>query len=163
MKQRYRLIHWLRRCSVATFLILVGLLGGCKVGSQFKLVDKSAIELAENRSLLLVITYIETGTDSAKNRVFWRHVRHVFTTMEQHDGLVGYAVRRELFGNKGWTISVWQDEESKKKFVDSKPHREAIKNGLPALTKTIFISLPINAKQLPMKWHEIDKIVSDSK
>ena len=144
--------------------ILVGLLSSCKIGSQFKMVDGAAntvVELADDEPLILTITYIETGSDRAKNEVFWKHVRNVYGSMEQHDGLVGYAIRKELFGKKGWTMSVWKDEDSKTIFVQSKPHREAMKYGLPALTTTKFASVPIEPSQLPPSWREVEDILSE--
>jgi heme-degrading monooxygenase HmoA len=47
--------------------------------------------------------------------------------MGDQPGLLGHAVRFEIFGNKAWTMTAWKDEASLTAFVRSPAHRAAVR------------------------------------
>ena len=143
----------------------VWLLSSCTIGSPFKGPGfKSGTVTAEtnNDQVIVGLTYIQTGPDDQKNDLFWNHVMQVYDSMESHKGLIGYAIRRELFGDQGWTMSVWENEQSLNDFVRSEIHQAAIKNGMPALEQTRFARLTVHKDQIPLKWEEATEILRAS-
>jgi len=56
-------------------------------------------------------------------------------------GLVGYALDAQPGGRTFWTISVWEDEQSRSRFAAADPHR--------ALT------FRIAGGDLPLVWEEV--------
>lgn len=115
-----------------TVASIVGLLSGCTISSPFKgpgYKSGSVIVETENEMVVVGLTYIQTGTDAGKNKIFWSHVSNVHDNLGEHEGLIGHAIRRETIGNQGWTMSVWQDQQSLNRFVESDLHQTAIQQG----------------------------------
>lgn len=139
--------------ALLTFASLASLTSGCTISSPLKgpgLSGDSVIVETENDQVVVGLTYIRTGEDAQKNKVFWRHVSEVYQSMEAQPGLVGYSIRREVFGDQGWTMSIWQDEQSLQGFVQSTVHQNAIKAGMPALTQTKFARLTVHKSRIPI-------------
>jgi len=67
------------------------------------------------------------GAPAGDAREFFKDTKAVLATMADQPGLLGHAVRFEIFGNKAWTMTAWKDEASLTAFVRSPAHREAVR------------------------------------
>ena len=140
--------------------MLLGVLSGCAIGTPFKgpgYQSGKVTTVTEDDQVLVGLTYVKVGDDRDKNAIFWDHVDRVHKSMEQHDGLIGHVVRRQIFGKKGWTMSVWKDEASLNRFVRSDVHQEAIQSGMPALVETRFARLVVHKDEIPISWSKAEK------
>jgi heme-degrading monooxygenase HmoA len=134
-----------------TFALLPLLLLGCKVSTPFAGAFQDG-SLPDDTDVLVAITYIEIGDDALQNKAFWREVANVEASLEGMPGFLGYSLRRELFGNKAWTMTVWRDEASLTAFVASPVHRAAIVGGSPSLRKARFARLETKKADVPIDW-----------
>lgn len=70
------------------------------------------------------------------------------------EGLVGYSMRKELLGDEVWTMSVWQDEASLKRFLYRGAHRDVMRDGAIAIETGDFRRFTIPASDVPPTWSQ---------
>lgn len=136
---------------------------GCEVGYPFRGPGyergKGVVGPGAGRELVVAITQgdIESG---AKGR-FGEHLQTVLATMGEHDGLVGYSVRKQLLGSRVWTMSVWIDENALDEFVQSPAHRQAMKDGGIRPGSFVYAQIRCPSDQIPLKWSSAKQILAD--
>lgn len=131
------------------FALLTITVGGCAIGTPFP--RWQATTTAEHdQQVVLVITRIVVNP--GKRREFDRQTSLVINSMPSHPGLLGYSARRELFGDQGWTISVWTDDEARRNFVRSAVHRQAIQQSESAIVTVELKRLTLSQSALPNNW-----------
>ncbi len=54
-------------------------------------------------------------------------------------------------------MTVWRDADALESFIDSPVHTEAIRRGLPAVTRAKFLRFEWPADQVPPAWGEVLK------
>lgn len=109
-------------------------------------------------SLLVAITAgrIESGA----SQTFSEDLTGVEERLEKSPGLVGYALRRELFGRKVWTLSIWESPAALRRFAMSAEHTEAIRRDSIPEAKTLTLQLP--RSELPLSWDKVDELLARS-
>jgi heme-degrading monooxygenase HmoA len=117
--------------------MLAGALMGFSMGTSYRAVDTSRPK--PDAEVIVVITEVRLGADSSARAEFWRQVWAVESALPKQPGLVGYALRREVFGTTAWTMTLWRDEDSIRAFIRSAIHSKAMQNGLPATINTRFV------------------------
>ena len=150
------------RVFVIGLTIVCMLVSGCSISTPFKRPKLQTEIVTSDENVITALTYIETGNNNTHNKTFWKNVKRVYESLEATEGLIGYSIKREVFGNRGWTMTVWKDEKSLEKFVSSSVHQTAIKHGMPALTKTAFARVSVRASQVPISWNEAESIIQNS-
>ena len=148
---------WLTAAVSFFFLAAAALFAsGCTVGKPFRgpgFEPGRGVTLEEaGDTVLVAITHTVLNRDRMARRAFGRHLWKVVDAMPEQPGLVGYSVRRELFGDEAWTLSVWVDEASLEGFVRSEAHRNAIAVGGRALESVRFARIELEAEELPLEW-----------
>jgi quinol monooxygenase YgiN len=138
-----------RALSVAT---VAGLLMGFSMAMPYRVVDPG---LANGEAeVVVVITEVRLGGDRSARSLFWSHVRHIEEALPAQPGLVGYALRREIFGTTAWTMTVWASDGAIADFMRSAVHRKAVQDGLPAVMVSTFVRFRRPAKAGPPGWTE---------
>lgn len=137
---------------------------GCAISTPFRGpgVDDGnlqANQLDPNRTVFVALT--GATLDRSKREPFDRATDGVMDQMEQVPGLVGFSFRFELLGSKVWTMSVWEDEASMRRFVRSAIHRDARRAGKPASLEFRFHSFETAANQVPISWSRALKLLQD--
>lgn len=100
-------------------LLLLGMLvlfsmglSGCKIGKPFRGpgYDPDKGVMIENRDMVIIsLTHAVTGKDDHLNEIFIDYVWKVEASLKEFPGFVGYSIRKELFGNVLWTMTVCED------------------------------------------------------
>lgn len=108
---------------------------------------------------MLVLTRVVL--DTSQRQEFDRQNGLVMASMGSHPGLLGYAARKQIFGNQGWTMSVWANDEARAAFVRSAVHREAIAKSLPALRGVELKRMTVARKDLPVNWDQVLRMLAD--
>ncbi len=133
------------------------LLNACTIGLPVPQLAEGAAGASE--PVVLVLTRVVVDTEQRAE--FDTQTRRVMASMAQHSGLLGYAVRRQLFGNQGWTLSVWANDESRAAFVRSAVHREAVDKSMPAMLTVELKRLTLARKDLPADWDSVFRMLAN--
>ncbi len=149
---------WHRRVAVWVFTAALLTLKGCAISTPW---PRPAPADAERRDDLVVLVLTRVVVDPEQRGEFDRQNSRVMASMASHPGLIGHAARRELFGDQGWTLSVWANDEARATFVRSAVHREAIAKSLPALRGVEFKRLTVARKDLPADWDQVLRLLAD--
>ncbi|WP_144186637.1 antibiotic biosynthesis monooxygenase family protein [Elioraea rosea] len=131
--------------------LLAALVGGCAIATPFR---STAGGGDGGAPAVVALTEATLGPDSAARSAFWEGVWAVERTLKDQPGLIGYSVRRELLGNRTWTMTMWETEADLDRFVLSPAHRAAMASGRAALTGTRFARLERRRGDGPPSWAE---------
>jgi heme-degrading monooxygenase HmoA len=153
---------WLRSCRGALLLVGAGLAAACRVATPFRGpgFDDDVGALAEvPQSVVVAITAgrIEAGGASA----FAARLDEVLAALPANDGLVGFSVRRELFGDRIWTLSAWRDDDSLDRFLASPEHVRAVREGGVPRSSVVFVRVPLPKALLPLSWPQAERLLGD--
>lgn len=118
-------------------------------------------KLPPDTPVVVAMTHVTVGRDKKKNDIFWDYTFRVADALPEHDGYLGHKIRKKLFGNDGWTITVWKDEKSLDYFVHGKAHVDAIQNGLGAVAKGRFARVILQRSQIPLSWSDAEAIMRE--
>jgi quinol monooxygenase YgiN len=135
------------------------LLSGCTTyTSSFR--RPSPPTLPPDAEVVVALTQVDhrPGMRSA----FFADTRRVLSHMEEHDGLIGYAFRFELFGRRAWTVSVWRDETALLRFIRSPAHRAAVRNSDATTEDMRFVRQAMRCDTAPPAWDEVTTLLSEA-
>lgn len=133
-------------------------LKGCAISTPWPRMAPADVERSND---LVVLVLTRVVVDPEQRSAFDRQNSRVMASMRSHPGLLGYSARRELFGDQGWTLSVWASDEARAAFVRSAVHREAIAKSLPALRGVEFKRLTVARKDLPANWDQVLDLLAE--
>jgi heme-degrading monooxygenase HmoA len=136
-------------------LLLLPLVSGCVIGMPVPTIADTGADQGE--PVVLVLTHVVV--DRTQRSEFNRLNRRVLASMEEHPGLLGHGARRELFGENGWTMSVWANDDARAAFVQSRVHREAIAGSMPALVRVRLRRAVVERSALPKDWDEVIRLL----
>jgi heme-degrading monooxygenase HmoA len=146
--------------KIPLFLCGLLMLGACTLGTPFRSAE-TLDALPEDAKVMVGMTYVMTGNDSQKNDVFWDHTMRVVDSLPSNNGYLGHKIRKQVLGNEGWTMTVWEDEQSLQKFVEGQKHQDAIKNGLDALVTARFVRFEAVKSDIPISWDNAERIMNE--
>jgi hypothetical protein len=131
-------------------LVLAGgvMLAGCTIATPYRSVPGQAAAPGETH----VVALTHAVLDPAIRRDFDRQTEAIFNVLGQQPGIVGYAVRRQFFGNEVWTMTTWRDEAARARFVTSQMHRDGIAAGGKAVRQGRFVRIEVPAAETPIPW-----------
>lgn len=85
----------------------------------------------------------------------------VVKSIEKNSGYLGHEVRASVWQGDGWTMTVWENEESLERFAGSKIHREAMKKGWAALERADFARIVVARHELPISWPRAEELMKE--
>jgi heme-degrading monooxygenase HmoA len=128
---------------------VISLLTGCAISTPFPRLQNASSE-AGKQPVVLVLTRIVV--DPQNRAEFDRQTSRVIDSMPSQPGLMGFSARRELWGNQGWTMSVWASQEARAQFVRSAVHQEAMAKSKSAVVTVELKRLTLPRDELPKNW-----------
>jgi quinol monooxygenase YgiN len=93
---------------------------------------------------------------------FQAYVDRVLEALPRQPGLVGYSIRREIAGDRVWTLTAWRNEQARAAFVGSPIHAEAMARALPTLRATRFARVERAPGEGPPTWSEALRWLEES-
>jgi len=136
---------------------------GCTVASPFQQSSKLGSTSIQPETIVVVaLTEVETKGSIFEQITFWKRVSSVRSSLEDNQGYLGGSIRRQLFGNRAWTMTVWENEDSLENFVDSREHERAMKEGAPAVEANRFYRIRKPWKDVPIKWEEVETLIKEN-
>jgi heme-degrading monooxygenase HmoA len=149
---------------------LIGILAllftlNCTVAAPFKKSTQwDQKKVQSSTKVLVAYTEVKITGSIWDQRIFWNRVSDVRRSLDENQGYLGGSIRRELFGEYAWTMTVWTDEESLEEFIDSREHSRAMKEGDSAVGGGKFLRIWVDAESLPLPWEEaITKIRNEGR
>jgi heme-degrading monooxygenase HmoA len=140
---------------LAALPLLASLLGGCTIATPWRASPAGEAAQADGPdTAVIVVTEARLGGSRADRDAFWQGVRAVERDLPNRPGLIGYALRRELFGDRAWTMSAWESEGHLAVFVLASTHRRAMAEGEPALIAMRSARLDRPRELGPPSWAE---------
>ena len=121
--------------------------------------EKGVTAPGAGETVLVAITHGRIGAgETAKFRA---QMKQVLADLPTREGLIGFAVRKEIFGNQVWTVSAWTTAEALEAFVYARPHREVIEDTSIPYPSTRFIRRTMPASELPIDWDRVLAILAE--
>ncbi len=102
----------------------------------------------------VIVTLSEVEHRPGQRKPFFTDTKRVLADLPNHEGLLGYSFRFQLFGAKAWTMTAWRDKASRDDFVLSPIHYAAMKNSRVTSHKMKFVTIETSVKDLPLDWKE---------
>jgi len=135
-----------------TFLVIVSLalsLPGCTYTSGWK-----SGEAARRPTVVesAVVSFTFAQRKQGTRREFFEYVRSVLDQLPAASGLLGYAFKFELLGDKAWTITAWESEQALDRFVFTGMHRKALNQSEALLAESRFTRVTLPHSELPPDW-----------
>lgn len=148
-----------KRIFLAGASLLAMTLGGCAIATPYRAIQQTPAAAAD---VQVVVAITKAVVDRATRGPFDAQVRAVLRGMPDQPGLVGYSVRRELFGRNLWTMTVWENDAALAAFAKGALHSEAVRVGSPALRDARFARLARSRGAAPLSWPEALEILRTS-
>ncbi|WP_291751604.1 hypothetical protein [Limnobacter sp. UBA6514] len=76
-------------------------------------------------------------------------------SLQGQPGLLAYSVRRQLFGNQAWTLTLWESENSKSAFIRSSAHQLAMAEASSVLSCARFLRVDWSGEVKNLDWDDV--------
>ena len=83
-----------------------------------------------------------------------RYTSQIRRQLANSEGLIGYALDAHVLSRDFWTLSVWEDEASLRRFVQQDPHGKVMMDLLPHMGQTAFFPFKVDASSIPPDWED---------
>jgi heme-degrading monooxygenase HmoA len=135
--------------QILSILVVIPALASCAISTPYRVKKESPPDAQ------VVVSFTRVALDQKKRSVFDSYVKEIASTLDQQTGLLGYSLRREVFGNQAWTVTVWESDEALMRFVNSQLHTEAMEKSEPSVVGTDFVRKRMKSGDIPVPWTEI--------
>ena len=131
----------------------------CHVGYGFRGPGVSDGRLCDGLPTTVIVAVTAGDIEPGETGAMFSELESVMDSLEERDGLIGFMVRKQTFGRRVWTMSVWKDDESLERFLASAEHRRAVRHGglTRASVRNARARLP--AARLPLSWGEATSLL----
>ncbi|MEM7602646.1 MAG: antibiotic biosynthesis monooxygenase [Verrucomicrobiota bacterium] len=110
---------------------------------------------SQDREVKLIAVATSGKINFGKGRRFFSDLNATMESIREHEGLVGYAARKQLIGSKVWTVSVWRDKAALRRFVRSDAHQAAIEGGSISRESVRSAMFEVEPGDLPIPWKSV--------
>jgi len=132
----------------------------CAISSPFQKSSKIAqYNLTPDSIVTVALTEVDIYGSYSDKSTFWDRVSSVRSSLEENDGYLASAIRKEIFGSRAWTMTIWKNDEALEQFIYSRAHERAMKDGAPAVKNSKFYRSQRTWKELPMAWEVVEKLI----
>lgn len=114
---------------------------------------KSFAAPESDKEYLALLSYLPLNTFRAMPK-FLRYTRRIQHQLSDSGGLIGYSLDAKVFSREFWTLSVWEDEESLRRFVMRNPHGQVMADLVPHMGQTEFVRWKVSGSSVPPDWEE---------
>jgi heme-degrading monooxygenase HmoA len=150
----------LKKWILLPLTLLLMVTSACKIGPPFYRTPALETGGSPEDKVVVGLTYVKTGKNRQAVNRFWSHVTKVNSAMKSQPGYLGGAIRRQIFGKQGWTMSVWKDHASLDAFVESEYHQKAIREGMAGLDISRFARIEVRRDEVPLSWKRVEEVLT---
>jgi quinol monooxygenase YgiN len=112
---------------------------------------KSFASPESDREYTALVSYLPLNKFRAVPK-FLRYTRQIQRQLAASEGLVGYSMDANVVGKEFWTLSVWEDAEALRRFVQNTPHDKVMEDLLPDMAQTEFVRWEAKGSSVPPDW-----------
>jgi hypothetical protein len=105
------------------------------------------------REYVALLSYLPLNTFRALPK-FIRYTLRIRRQLADSEGLIGYSLDANVPGRRFWTLSVWENEESSRRFVRRTPHGKVMMDLLRDMGQTEFLRFGVDGSYVPPDWEE---------
>jgi heme-degrading monooxygenase HmoA len=127
-------------------LVAASLLPGCALARPFR----TETPPASGSTVVVAVTYARYRPAGATR--FWQLTNGVLDSLPTQQGLLGHSVRRRLFGDEVWTMTVWNSPAALRAFIRSPAHRAAMDETDELVAEARFARFTMPAADFPPTW-----------
>lgn len=112
---------------------------------------KSFAAPESDRGYTALLSYLPLN----KWRAIPKFMRYTFQIQRQRadfEGLIGYSLDANVPSREFWTLSVWEDDESLRRFVQRTPHNRVMTDLLADMGQTEFFPFNVDGSSIPPDW-----------
>lgn len=132
-------------------LIMAGLaLTALTISAPFVYPQGKAVK-ASKAKLIVTHATIRAGQSTP----FYDRSEEVVKSLKDQPGLLAYSIRRQLFGNQAWTLTLWDSEHSKSAFTRSGAHQSAMAEASSVLSCARFLRVDWSGEVKNLDWDEV--------
>jgi heme-degrading monooxygenase HmoA len=142
--------------TVSIIFVLFLLSGFFYIGTPFK-TSEAFKTLSGDTRLIIGITHVVLGDNEDKNTAFWENADAVIASLPNQHGYLGHKIRKKLFSNDAWTMTIWESSTSLNSFVNGEVHSTAIGYGLPAVKEARFVRFTALKSDIPLSWKTVEE------
>ncbi|WP_348700831.1 hypothetical protein, partial [uncultured Limnobacter sp.] len=148
---RVRFMLKLNRLLQVTSLAAAGLaLTAFSISTPF-VYPQGKAAIAQNAKLVVTHAFVKEG----KSGPFYSRSEAVVKSLQGQPGLLAYSVRRQLFGNQAWTLTLWESENSKSAFIRSSAHQLAMAEASSVLSCARFLRVDWSGEVKNLDWDDV--------
>lgn len=107
------------------------------------------VSKSDQDKFIAMLTYLPLKNYRSSFR-FMYYVGVITNQLNQTPGLIGYTLKASPTSKKYWTLSVWKDNDSLNKYVQTMPHSLVMKKLHGSIGSTDFKSWEIKKNELPL-------------
>lgn len=120
------------------------------------------IEPESDKDYLAVITYLPIKS-YLNFSTFFKDVGKIQDQLQKSYGLVGFKLRADILSKKTYTLSVWEDSKSLKKFLTSGAHGQIMTEPPDYLgSDRKFVTVFIKGQDFPPSWDWAMKMLKEN-
>jgi hypothetical protein len=112
---------------------------------------KSFASPESDREYTALVSYLPLNKFRALPKLI-RYTRQIQRQLADSKGLGGYSMDANLVGKEFWTLSVWEDAEALRRFVQQTPHDKVMEDLLPDMGQTAFVRWKAKGASVPPDW-----------
>lgn len=112
----------------------------------------AALEAVGITEVVVSLTEAELKRNRDARDLFWKYVDDIDVQLETQPGLIASSKRVTLFGQKAWTMTIWQDQAALMAFVQSDVHQIAARRTPDMITDGRFATFVMASRELPLDW-----------
>jgi heme-degrading monooxygenase HmoA len=86
---------------------------------------------------------------------FLRYSSKIAKQLSEARGLLGYSLLARPLTKRFWTLSVWENGEALREFVEKAPHVKAMGEFAPHIGETKFTRWKVRGSELPPGWDQV--------
>ena len=137
----------------AGFLAL--LLSGCAIATPYRSVGDAPGRGRPGPASTVVVAATHARVHPEGRALFDAEVARVVESLPRQPGLLGYSLRRHLWRDEVWTMTVWKDDASRQEFVGSSAHRNATAAAGATLARVRYVHFEMPVASAPPAWSEV--------
>jgi hypothetical protein len=111
---------------------------------------------------LAVVSYLSLASFRSLP-LFIHYAFKVQLQLGKSKGLIGYSTHARFLSRKFWTLSIWENEQSLRAFVEQSAHGASMKSLDGKADDSGFTSWPVNGSALALDWADARERLAHAK